>query len=349
MTYTPIARGATNWDTPVNTAFTDQDARITSQDGRLTTAESTISTQGTQIAGKVSKTGDTLTGAYNISNPSGVAVVLTSNATNNIQEWRDSGGVLRSRIGLNGNIVGESTTFLINGVQIGSTSTDFGGGAGGIVGIDNASTAPTTNPTSGVIAYSEAATLKVRHGSGNVWEAARGFQLAPGPSPADQNLIAWNYDSENASSTNSLTLGTVFLHKVYLPAGVTITNLGLTVTTAGSALTYARIALYNAAGTQLAISADQSSSWNSTGFKTNALGVAQSITTSGYYYIGVLTTGTTAPICASSPGIQNTFNANVTGAGLRHASVATGQTALPASITMSGNTSTGTSTWVTAF
>ena len=166
---------------------------------------------------------------------------------------------------------------------------------------------------------------------------------------AIQGFISWNYDSESQSGGNALTLGTVFLHKIYIPAGAVINNLGMNVTTAGSALTYARAGLYSAAGTQLGISVDQTTLWNSTGFKVNALTAPVNISTAGFYYVAQLNTGTTAAQMSSTPGTSNAFNANTTGATLRHATGPTGQTSLPASITMSSNISTGASIWVTVY
>jgi hypothetical protein len=171
-----------------------------------------------------------------------------------------------------------------------------------------------------------------------------------GSNPADQLFLAWGYDSEHASSTNILTSGTVYLHKLWLPAGSTVTSLGWTITTAGATLTAGQslMGFYNAAGTRLAVTADQSGNWTSTGFKNPAITAPLAITTSDYYYVAILSVGTTPPTGASSPGLQTTYNAGVTGADLRHAVGATAQTTLPASITMSGNTSTNVSTWAVA-
>ena len=166
---------------------------------------------------------------------------------------------------------------------------------------------------------------------------------------AIQGFISWNYDSESQNGGNLLTLGTVFLHKIYIPAGATINNLGMNVTTAGATLTYARAGLYNAAGTQLGISVDQTGLWNSTGFKVNALTSPVVISTAGFYYVAQLNTGTTGTTMSSTPGTSNAFNANTSGATLRHATGPTGQTSLPASITMSSNVSTGASIWVTVY
>ena len=52
-------------------------------------------------------------------------------------------------------------------VQIGATSTQVGGGSG-VVGITNAGTVPSTNPSGGGVLYAEAGALKWRGSSGTV-------------------------------------------------------------------------------------------------------------------------------------------------------------------------------------
>jgi len=47
VAYTPITEGATNWDDPVNAAFTDHDTRITAAQA---TADLALSTAGTAPA-----------------------------------------------------------------------------------------------------------------------------------------------------------------------------------------------------------------------------------------------------------------------------------------------------------
>lgn len=55
-----------------------------------------------------------------------------------------------------------------NGLQIGNGSADLGGG-NGVIGIDNATTAPSTNPTAGIVLYVDSAdnTLKYRKADGS--------------------------------------------------------------------------------------------------------------------------------------------------------------------------------------
>jgi hypothetical protein len=166
--------------------------------------------------------------------------------------------------------------------------------------------------------------------------------------PSIQGLLAWSYDSEIAGSTNLLTSGTVYLTKMVLPEPITVTNVHLTVETAGSTLTAGQnlLGLYSSSGARLGVSADMTAAFGSSGFKTGVLTAPVSITTAGVYYAAVLSVGTTPITVASSPGLQATFNANVTGATLRHAIAATAQTSLPNPITMSSNTSTGVSPWM---
>lgn len=49
MTYTPIPRGSTDWDVPVNAAFTDQDTRITDNAGNIAANTSDLSSQNSRI------------------------------------------------------------------------------------------------------------------------------------------------------------------------------------------------------------------------------------------------------------------------------------------------------------
>ncbi|MFF8845493.1 hypothetical protein ACF08N_22665 [Streptomyces sp. NPDC015127] len=94
--------------------------------------------------------------------------IFQGDGTNNIMEWRNPSGSLIARIGANGNLVGQGVIYAAGGLQLGSTSTDFGGGSGAVIGIDDATTVPSTNPTAGVIAYSEGGKLKIRQPDGQI-------------------------------------------------------------------------------------------------------------------------------------------------------------------------------------
>lgn len=49
MTYTPIPRGSTDWDVPVNAAFADQDARITQNANDIASTDSSVSTVADRV------------------------------------------------------------------------------------------------------------------------------------------------------------------------------------------------------------------------------------------------------------------------------------------------------------
>jgi hypothetical protein len=50
VTYTPIAKGTSDWDVPVNAAFTDQDGRITTNSTSIDTINGTLTTHSGQIS-----------------------------------------------------------------------------------------------------------------------------------------------------------------------------------------------------------------------------------------------------------------------------------------------------------
>ncbi len=67
--------------------------------------------------------------------------------------------------------VGKPFTFVIDGANgtIGlGTFDQFGGGTGSVIGIQNATVVPSTNPTGGGVIYAEAGALKYRGSSGTV-------------------------------------------------------------------------------------------------------------------------------------------------------------------------------------
>lgn len=92
----------------------------------------------------------------------------------NLMEWqRSSDGATRTRISPLCQLVTLETLYAAGpGVQVGSTSTTFGGGSG-VLGLTNAATVPTTNPTGGVTVYAEAGQLKSRAANGDVFDTTR--------------------------------------------------------------------------------------------------------------------------------------------------------------------------------
>lgn len=168
---------------------------------------------------------------------------------------------------------------------------------------------------------------------------------------AVQGFISWDYDPENVSgSGNILTSGTIYLHKLYLQAGTTVNSIAAGIQVAGSTLTAGQslMGIYNSAGTRVGVTADQSASWVSPGYKSAALTSPYSVVTAGFHHIALLSVGTTPPTFYSTNAPSSLFNGNTSGATLRHATNATAQTTLPSSLTLSSNVSTSANSWAAA-
>jgi hypothetical protein len=227
------------------------------------------------------------------------------------------------------------------------TTTALGDNGSGEIQLANATTPPSTNPTGGVVQYASngLATLQRDvngHVTSSLWSDEM-FQM--------NALIARNMDPNFATSGNLCVSGTINLHKIYVPALYTTTNVILYVTTGGSTLTSGQnlVGLYDAGGTRRAVTADQSANWTSTGLKTIAWSSSFAFTTPGVYYVAILSNGTTPATFTGSPGFSTLYNANTTGATLVHADGPTAQTTMPASITMSSNTSSAKSIFVAIY
>jgi hypothetical protein len=213
---------------------------------------------------------------------------------------------------------------------------------------DNGSLSPSIVnawPNSGSNSYSSVAltnvnayTLNGVQVPGNVFQAS------------DHNLIAWSYDP--ALPTNSLALstgGVVHLVKVILRYAATINNVLYQVNTAGATLTSGQnfVGVYDSGGTRRAVSADQTTAWGSTGLMTTAMTASYSAA-AGVYYIAFVANGTTGPALARLNGLAGagaTINAGLTAATYRFATNGSGNTSLPASLTLSSNSTESVPYW----
>jgi len=159
-------------------------------------------------------------------------------------------------------------------------------------------------------------------------------------------FIAMNVDPALAGASATLTSGTVFMQRIDLTAAATISTIHQAVVTAGSGLTAAQnfVGLYNAAGTRLAVTADQSVAWTTTGEKNMAL-VAPVAVPAGTYYTAYLSNGTTPPMFIRT-GVSvvavDLVNHGLTTSTARWTTGPTVQTTLPVSITMASRVVTGT-------
>jgi hypothetical protein len=165
-------------------------------------------------------------------------------------------------------------------------------------------------------------------------------------SPSKHGYLEWNYDPIAVGTPNLQPIsGTLYLLKITPQASGTISNVVLVMGTAGATLTSGEnlVAVFNSSGTQLGISADQSTSWaGSTGVKTIALTSPITVTAGADYYVAILAVGTTTPkFAGTSSSTASAVNAGLSASLDRFCVNGSGLSAMPSSLTLTSNTGTG--------
>ena len=145
---------------------------------RVTSSGSLVTTQGFAVLGGASISGSIAT-LLQTSNAARIALVVQGAASQsaNLQEWQNSAGTVLALVGPSGTIrtpallstdnLNAITFGATRNVQFGSATQAFGGGEV-VIGIRNATTVPTSNPTNGGVLYVEAGALKYRGSSGTI-------------------------------------------------------------------------------------------------------------------------------------------------------------------------------------
>ncbi|MGW7434729.1 hypothetical protein [Streptomyces sp. NPDC054849] len=107
-----------------------------------------------------------------------------------------------------------STRATFYNVGVGDTTSPFGGGVR-VLGMQNASTVPSTNPSNGVVAYAEGGEMKVRQGDGRIVNVGGGTRNSW--TPQSLGFQAWSHDPA--------TIPNAFDWKAYIDSnGVTQRN-----------------------------------------------------------------------------------------------------------------------------
>ncbi|MFR9794219.1 CHAP domain-containing protein [Streptomyces sp. MB22_4] len=224
--------------------------------------------------------------------------------------------------------------------------------AGGMLAMDNVTSAPTSSPMNGAVLYSQGGVAKMRTSSGTVIDlSASGGSTATNEfGPSDHGLLAWTMNPASCTTSGTtLSAGVVYFIEVILRSAATISNLCAVIGTAGSGLTSGQClaGLYTASGTRVGVTADMSTTWNSAGDKTMALTSSYSAA-AGKYYVALLFAGTTSPTFASGSTLGASFtpgNAHLTSGNYRFCRSASGQTSLPTSYTMTSATPDANNIW----
>jgi hypothetical protein len=172
--------------------------------------------------------------------------------------------------------------------------------------------------------------------------------------PPDEALLAATYDPVLCDAATQVTAGTLYLMRLNIRQGITVSFLrfGMSVSGSGTS-TGTFVGLYSAAGKLLSGSADVGGPGNNTfatGFESTklALTTPQLVAAGTVVYAAMLVNlGTTMPtLYRALSDIQFVALADWNpAAGLRFAVNGTGLTALPASLTMANNTPSGARSW----
>ncbi len=156
-----------------------------------------------------------------------------------------------------------------------------------------------------------------------------------GPQPIDHGLLAWNFDPALVQNSQIPTAGILWIMKLRLDRARSLTGLPSHCTVAGAGLSNSFAALLDASGNRVALSADQSTNWQSTGYKPNAFASAYAAAAGYYYGVFLVGAGTTLPSWPRG-GNNSGVNMGITPPGLRSGTSGTGLTAVPSSVTLSG-------------
>jgi hypothetical protein len=164
------------------------------------------------------------------------------------------------------------------------------------------------------------------------------------PVPEDQNLLAWTGDPNDAGHVTAHSAagvgGRVTLVRIKFRRSILVSNIWLGLSglpAGGDVLANCYIGLYDSTGTLVATSADVSASLT-TSAVAKPLAMATPVRVKpGFYYIALLLNGTwtTNSFTLKATGGGVSVNAGLSAGALRYSTLLTGQTTLPASITLS--------------
>lgn len=167
----------------------------------------------------------------------------------------------------------------------------------------------------------------------------RGVSVIGNPglwTPADNALIACDGDPMLASSSLVLpTAGVVYLRKIKMADTKAVTNIVMVISNSGVGLSNTYAAVFDSSGAQLGVSADISTSLQSTGTKTIALGAPTAIQPSGTWLYVALVVGGASTMPTISSFASARISVGISSSNLRWGSFSSGLSAMPATITPS--------------
>ena len=164
--------------------------------------------------------------------------------------------------------------------------------------------------------------------------------------PSDYGYLAWAYDPVTTINSASPTAGKIYVIKCKAITALSISNIHLNVVTAGVGLTSGQnfAALYQGAA-KIGVSADQTTAWGSTGFKTIALSGGPYSVTAGMFQVVFWANASTSTPAFTRGSATTVTNGILSSANARFATADTGITTTGPS-TLASLTSLDTAYWV---
>jgi hypothetical protein len=165
----------------------------------------------------------------------------------------------------------------------------------------------------------------------------------------DHGGVAWTDDPKFFTATSTFSAGTIFGFLMEMAVSAPIVGLTLPRSAGGTGLTDGRSAAYGLDGTRLGITGNVSGAWGSAGASRDDFTAPTAVLPAGTLFIAAfLAVGTTAPSLYAGIGAPRFNQGRSAAQGLRGASYGVGQTALPASLTLSSGTATSTPRFIVA-
>lgn len=161
---------------------------------------------------------------------------------------------------------------------------------------------------------------------------------------ASHGYTAWTQDPATVTNSTVITAGLVYLCKMYLPATTIIGTVTFHVFTAGVTLVNTFCALFNASGTRLAVSTDQSTAFQSTGTKAVSLSTSPSVP-AGYVYAALLVGSAGTAPAVSRSAFSSIVNTGLSAPNFRWCTSGTGLTAIPSTVDLTAASSSTLGLW----
>jgi hypothetical protein len=163
-------------------------------------------------------------------------------------------------------------------------------------------------------------------------------QDTPAYPASGYGLKSISVDPMSVQSNSAISSGTIWASRLWIPAGVAITNLWAAVRTGGThdgSTTPNRLGLYDDTGAQVALTADDSTLWTAAGWRGGALAGGPVAAQGAGRFVYVLwivrgMTGLAMPFPVNANDANGPYASQGVGGGNRRTMYATG-TSLPAS------------------